>query len=281
MSKITLGLPEAHEKLTGRIFYKRRKEKGYIDAGNVLEFADASTQSLVTRVSTRQGARYVNDEQGDIRHDAWTFLLDERDEEQEKLLRLAGAFSTVQQAGVEGASATLEDVVAGRWFMIGAYNIANVFVTASDSGPQEEGVDYILDRSNGRLQVVPDAGISDGEDLTVTFDEPQINFRSVTSQQNPLFYCDFIVEEANQYDPMSLRRMAFYGYMNMLEFPSQTGEFGKYRVKITPASAVTILKRPTAETLPTIDDGNTPGNSSSSQSLSSSSSGHSSSSSSS
>lgn len=281
MSNVTLGLPEAHEKLTGRIFYKRRREKGYIDAGNVLEYADASTQSLVTRVRTQQGARYVNDEQGDIRHDAWSCLLDERDENQEKLLRLAGAFSTNQQAAVEGATATLEDVVAGRWFMIGAYNIANVSVTASDSGAQEEGTDYELDKSNGRLRVIPDAGIADGEDLTVTFDEPQINFRSATSQVNPLFYCDFIIEETNQYDAMSLRRMAFWGYLNILEFPAQTGEFGKYRVKVTPGQPVTFLKRPTAETLPTIDDGNTPANSSSSQSNSSSSSGHSSSSSSS
>jgi hypothetical protein len=281
MGDIVIGHPEAHEKLTAKLFWKRVGESGYNDAGNVRDYVDATTRSLVTRARAADGARHVNDEQVDVNHEAYTFLLDERDPAQEILLKLARQLTDQQQADTEGATATLEDVVQGKWYAIGAYNIVNVAVTASLSGTQEEDVDFELDRENGRLRVIPDAGISDGEDLTVTFDEPGINFEKYESQYAPLFYCDLIIEEHNQYHRMWLRRMSFTGYLNITEFPSQTGEFGTFRAKVTPSGPVTVLKRPEGQTLPSHSEEGVAGESSSSQSLSSSSSGHSSSSSSS
>lgn len=281
MSKIVLGHPEAHEKLTARLFWKRRGESGYNDAGNVRDYVDASTRSLVTRATARDGARFVNDEQADLIHEAFTFLLDERDANQEILLKLARQLTDEQQAAVEGATATLEDVVNGKWYAIGAYNIANVAVTGSVGGALDEGTDYELDKENGRLRVIPDAGVSNGEDLTVTFDEPGIEFEKFETQYNPLFYCDVILEESNQFSPMWLRRAAFTAYLNITEFPSQTGEFGTYRVKVTPSGPITWLKRPEAQTLPTHGETGAAAESSSSSSNSSTSSGHSSSSSSS
>ena len=282
MARITLGHPEAHEKLTARLFWKLKTETGYNDAGNVREYADATTRSLVTRARSEDGARHVNDEQVDVNHEAWTFLLDERDPAQEKLLKLARRLSNETQAAVEGTTATIEDVENGKWYAIGAYNIQNVRVTASSSGLQDEGTDYVLDKENGRIQVVDGAGISDGETLTLTFDEPQIILERYESQYAPLFYCDIIIEEHNQYHKMWLRRMAFSGYLNVTEFPSQTGEFGTFRAKVTPAGPVTTLKRPEGQTLTALEEtAEAAGMSSSSQSNSSSSSGHSSSSSSS
>lgn len=281
MSKIVLGHPEAHEKLTARLFWKRKGESGYNDAGNVRDYVDATTRSLVTRATARNGARFVNDEQADVVHEAFTFLLDEHDAAQEILLRLARQLTDQAQAAVEGTAATLEDVVNGKWYPIGAYNIANVAVTGSVGGLLEEGTDYELDKESGRLRVIPDAGVANGEDLTVTFDEPGIDFEKFETQYNPLFYCDVILEEHNQYSRTWLRRAQFSAYLNITEFPSQTGEFGTFRVKVTPSGAITWLKRPEAQTLPTHGETGAAAESSSSSSNSSTSSAHSSSSSSS
>lgn len=279
---IVLSHPEAREKLTARLFWKRRGESGYNDAGNVRDYVDATTRNLVTRAVARDGARFVNDEQADLTHEAYTFLLDERDPAHELLLKLARQLTDEQQAAVEGATATISNAKAGKWFAIGAYNISNVTVSGSVAGLCDEGTDYELDKENGRLRVIPAAGIADGETLTVTFDEPGMDFEKYESQYNPLFYCDVIIEEHNQYHRMWLRRASFTAYLNVTEFPSQTGEFGTYRVKVTPSGPTTWSKRGEAQTLPSVtasDEG--PARSSSSSSVSSSSSGHSSSSSSS
>lgn len=275
---ITLGHPEAHEKLTARLLWKRTSETGYNDAGNVKDYVNLTTRSLVTRATARDGARFVNDEQSDLCHEAYTFLLDERVAEQEVLLNIGRQLDNVSQPAAEGSTATLSSVVGNKWFAIGSYNIANVTVTASASGSCEEGTDYELDKENGRLRVIPQAGISDGENLTVTFDRPGIEFEQYESQYDALFYCDLIVEEYNQHSKMWLRRMAFAGYLNVIEFPTQTGEFGHYRVKATPSGPVTTLKRPEGQTLPTHEEGGGAANSSSSSSNSSASSSNSSSS---
>jgi hypothetical protein len=280
-NQITLGHPEAHEKLTARLFWKRKGESGYNDAGNVKDYVDATTRSLVTRARAENGFRNINDEQADVNHEAWTFLLDEHVPEQEKLLRLAKQLTDEQQASAEGATASLTGVKGGRWFSLGNYNIANVTVTGSVAGFCDEGTDYEIDKENGRLRVIPGGTIADGETLTCTFDEPQINFEKYSSQDNPLFYCDVILEEHNQFHKMWLRKLTMSAYLNVTEWPSQTGEFGQYRVKVTPSAPVSILKRGEGQTLPSHVEGGAPANSSSSSSNSSTSSGDSSSSSSS
>jgi hypothetical protein len=197
--------------------------------------------------------------------------LDERDPEQEKLIKLARQIPDLVQAGGEGATASCEDIVAGRWFIIGAFNIDNVTVNASASGPLEEGTDYELDRQNGRIRVIPDAGVSDGENLNLTFDQPAIRFEKYESQFNPLFYCDIIIEEHNQYHKLWLRQMKCTAYLNVTEFPTQTGEFGHFRIKATPSGPVTVLKRPGAQSIPDVTASvEGPAHSSSSSSTSSS-----------
>ena len=126
MNAITLGHPEAHEKITARLFWKRAQDSGYNDAGNIREFVDATTRSLVTRARAEDGARHVNDEQTDLNHEAYTFLCDERVPEQEKLISLASHDTSVEQTLSEGATATITDIALGKWYSIGAYNIANV-----------------------------------------------------------------------------------------------------------------------------------------------------------
>lgn len=249
-TKIVLGHPEAHEKLTARLLWKRTADSGYNDAGNVKEFVDATTRSLVTRARAEDGARHVNAEVVDVNHESFTFLLDERTPEQELLLRLARQLSDKAQTGTEGATATLLNAHRGRWYAIGAYNVANVAVTGSVTGELVEGEDYELDAASGRLRILEEAGVSQGESLNLTFDQPDLEFEQFETQYNALFYCDVIIEEHNQFHKMWLRRTTARGYLNVTEFPSQTGEFGQYRVKFTPSEPMTVLKRREGQTLP-------------------------------
>ena len=208
---IVLGHPEAHEKLTARLFWKRTTDYGYNDAGNCKDYVDATTRSLVTRARAADGARHVNDEQADVNHEAYTFLLDERDANQEVLLKQSLRQSDQAQTANEGVTASITNTRSGKWFTVGAYNIANVAVTSNLSGAQEEGVDYELDKENGRIRIIPNAGIGDGETLTLTFDEPAVTMQKFQTQYNPLFYCDVVIEEHNQFSRMWLRRLSFRG----------------------------------------------------------------------
>jgi hypothetical protein len=254
---IVLGQAEAHEKLTARVFWQRVGESGFNDAGNVKEYANATTRSLVTRARAADGGRHVNDEQADVNHEAYTFLLDERDAAHEALLHAGTQQDDQIQAHGEASTASLSDVQKGKWYPIGAYGIANVAVSASGSGILEEGTDYELDTENGRIHIKRDADLSNGESLTLTFDQPRLEFEKFESQGQLLCNCNIIVEEYNQHSGFFLRRFAATGYLNVTEFPNQTGEFASYRVKFTPSAPITILKRATAtavETAPEVDE---------------------------
>lgn len=279
--EIRIGNVEAHEKLTSRLFWRKANEVGYHDAGNVKEFVDASSRSLVTREVAEDGFRRVNDEQVNVNHEAYTFLLDERSEEQDKLILLARQLTDETQAAADGTTATISDSRKGRWHALGQYNIDNVQVVGSLRGTAVEGTDYELDKEAGRIKVLEDGAIADREDLTLTFDQPALTFNKFESNYET-FYCDVKVEQYNQLSKVPLRWASFSGFLNIVEFPSHTGEFGVYRARITPSDRVTWYKRQTYD-LNTVT--NTPnevgGQSSSSSSNSSSSSGHSSSSSSS
>jgi hypothetical protein len=196
---IVLGHVEAHEKLTAKLFWRHVGESGYNDAGNVKEYANATTRSLVTRARADDGGRHVNDEQADVNHESYTFLLDEQDAAHEALLRAGTQKDDQIQAHGEGSTASLTDIVKGRWYPVGAYGIANVAVSASTSGQLEEGTDYELDTENGRIHILRDAEVSNGETLTLTFDQPRMEFEKFESQGQLLCHCDVIVEEFSQH----------------------------------------------------------------------------------
>lgn len=279
MEPIVIGHQEAHEKLTARIFWRRNGTSGYNDAGNVKEYANATSRSLVTRARADNGGRHVNDEQADLNHESYTFLLDELDASQQALLFAGQQQSNQSQLNSEGATAALTDVQLGKWYPIGAYGIANVVANASSSGQLDEGTDYELDTENGRIHFLRDATLSNGETVTLTFDQPALELEKFETQSQLLTYCDVIVEEHNQFSGMFLRRWTATGFLNVVEFPQQTGEFGSYRVKFTPNAPITVLKREEAASLPTQVETTEPaGRSSSSSSSTSATSSHSSSS---
>jgi hypothetical protein len=242
---------EAHEKLTGALFWKTVTESGYNNAGNVKEFADASTRNLVTRARAANGARFVNDEQPDLCHEAYTFLLDEHNAAQERLIKLATQLTDTSQTAAEGTTATVSSISKGKWFPIGYYNIANVTVTGNQTGEMIEGTDYTLEKEAGRIFIEEDGTSTEGEDLTLTFDRPAIQRQTFKTQQVSAFRCNVIIEKFNAFSSMWLYRSAATGYLNVIEFPSQTGEVGTYRVKFTPDGPMTWERRPEAATLPT------------------------------
>lgn len=268
-TRIKLGHVEAHEKLTARLFWRPIGEIGYIDAGNVREYRDASTRTLVTRVRAEQGTRYVDTEEAGTDHEAYEFLLDERVPNQERLIKLAQDQSDQRQNAVEGTTATFESVTLGRWYDIGAYGIANARVHSQLGGIAQEGTDYNIDLKNGRIELLEDAGISEGDDVVITFDQPGMRFEKRLTQKNPVFFCDIVIELHNQYSKMWLRRKAFQGFVNVIEFPTHGGEFASYRAKVTSRGPVTVLKRQQATDVPEVVESGAAANSSSSSSSSS------------
>lgn len=254
MSGITTGHQEAREKLTGRLFWKPVGQEGYRDAGSVREYADASSRTLVARARSERGARMTDAEQVDVAHEAWTFLLDERSPDQEELIRLATGLTATQQAALDGATATIESVTVGRWHDLGAVNVQNLRASGSLSGGLVAGTDYEVDLANGRILVLEGGRVEAGEDLTLVFDEPAATVYRSQSQQSPLFYVDAVVEEFNQFSQLFLRRWAFRGYLTVTEFPTQTGEFGVYRAKLTPSGPVSYQKRTEATSIAELQD---------------------------
>lgn len=251
MSAIRIGSREAHEKTTARLFWREVGQTGYNDAGSVREYADATVRSLVNRSKSRGGFRQVNDEQVDVNHQAWTFLLDERVPEQERIIALAKITPAVAQAFGEAVTATLALVSPGKWYDIGSVNIANVSVSGSVSGDLDEGVDFQVDTQNGRLYVEPDGTVPQSDTLLVTFDRPAMELETVKSQQKPLFRCEVLIEEHNQFSKTWLRKIECTACLSVIEFPQNAGDFSTYRLKVTAATKPTISKRPEAQDLAT------------------------------
>ncbi len=289
MDTIKVSHTEAHEKLTARLFFKLLTEAGYADAGNVKEFVDATSRSIVTRAASKGGFRITNDEQVDLETPAYTFQMDEHSYQQGRLIKLARITDNVAQAVGEGTTATITGIAFNRWFTIGSYGIENVTVTGSVSGLLEEGADYDLDKDNGRIYIKPSSATtadspsgqaSDGETLTVVFDRPSLSFQKFTSGQQPLFQADVIIELHSQHSKLWLYQITCRANIIVTEFPTQSGEFGMYKCRVAPIGNQTILKRGIAATLLTqkaASEG--PGKSSSSSSSSSASDNRSSSSS--
>lgn len=253
------------------MYWKLPGASGYNDAGNVREYVDSTTRALVTRTRSKQGTKHVDDEQTDLDHASFTFLLDEHYSEQRKLLKLAADQSAQVQSVSEGQSASVDAVSRGMWFEIGSYNVANIAVTGSLSGARDEGSDYQVDKQNGRIYIEAAGGIQNGEDLNITFDRPGMSLERQQTQQSPLFMCDVIIEEHNQFSKTWLRQHEFRGFLNVVEFPQHTGEFGIYRIKATVAGEAgggsgraRTRKRGPGETLPARVESGAAGESSSS-----------------
>jgi len=242
---ITLGHIEAHEKLTARLYVQPAGESGYIDCGNVADYKHVPEKQYRTRMVAEGGFRRVNDEQVDTVHDRWEFTLDEMDAFNHRLLHLAKAPSAASQAAATApaGTASLTGGVKGRCYFIGAVGLNTVVVTKGVA-TLVEGTDYTIDLGAGVLTFLPTSvTIEDGDDLSVTFGNSEVEFESFTGNSQVLFRGSVRILETNQFSGVPLREISFSGVLSVTAWPEQTGEFGKYTVRATATSSPVIRRR--------------------------------------
>lgn len=133
----------------------------------------------------------------------------------------------------------------GRTYFLGKQGISAVQVyKASDQSTVAASGNYTTDLNAGSITIIDTAsGISGGDNLEVAFTVAARSFETTTPYNQPLRRGTFLILEENQFSFESLRRNCFPGVLNVIAFPDQSGEFGKYAVRATPTSAPTITWR--------------------------------------
>lgn len=105
-------------------------------------------------------------------------------------LFLTGTASTTAQTGASAATETFTGVKLGRAYNIGATNtnpvgernLSSVSVTDQSGAPSyTEGTDYELDLDQGLIQILEGGGISEGDDIEVTYDSAAVSWEHIES----------------------------------------------------------------------------------------------------
>ena len=204
---ITLGHIEAHEKLTARLFVQPTGESGYVDCGNVADYKHTPEKQYKTRMVAEGGFRRVNDEQVDTVHDRWEFTLDEVDTFNHRLLHLAQSPSSVSQVAKTApvGTASLTGITKGRCYFVGAVGL-NTVVVKKGVTTLVEGTDYAIDLGAGVLTVLPTSAlVVEGDDLSLTFGNLELEFESYTGNSQMLFRGGIRILETNQFSGAPLR----------------------------------------------------------------------------
>jgi len=89
-----------------------------------------------------------------------------------------GTADTLTQSALTGESDVFDSVSPMLWYQLGTSDaapagvrgVSNVSVEGAGATTLTEGSDYELDAQLGRLQILPDGNVSDGDSITVTYD---------------------------------------------------------------------------------------------------------------
>ena len=246
-SAITLGHIEAHEKLTARVLFKPNGQSAYVDLGNVKEYSEAHERTAVTRVVAEAGFRRTNDEQTDVLSYAWDFTLDELDAELLKIKDASTQGANLEQAAATApaGTATITDLALNRWYPIGKVGL-NTVVATKGVTPLVEGTDYDVDLDAGLIRFYGTTLVA-GDDVSLTFGNAALDWEVFTGGNSvPTLRGDVMILETNQFSRVPLRTTTFNGVLRATEFPTQSGEFGVWKVRATATSKPTIKRRSAA-----------------------------------
>jgi len=245
MNPITLGHVEAHEKLTARVFFIPDGSEGYYDLGNIKEYNEAHEYAAVTRVVAEKGYRRTNDEQIDVITAAWEFTLDEVDKDTLAFLN-QGTTAAESQAAVTAPAGTggvtLTAGNLGTWMPLGKVGL-NTLVVKDDATPTPNtlslGSDYEVDLGSGMIRFL--TGV--GELRTWTFGAAAVDFEVITGLNRPTLRGLFEIHEYNQHATIPLKTTNLEGVLRATEFPSQSGEIGTWKVRVTATSKPVVKRR--------------------------------------
>lgn len=241
---ITLGNTEAHEKLTARVYFTRDGESQAFELGNIKEYNEAHEYAAVTRVVAEKGYRRTNDEQIDVVTAAWEFTLDELDADLIRAVRLGTRESDATQASGAGSMGILA-AVRDKWYSMSAYGVSAVVVTIPMEDPTPDVTvpagSYVVDAGAGKIKFVTDLVV--GLAVTVAYTKPAVTFETFTGLDTPSTQGYAQIFEYNQFSETPLRITECRACLRATEFPTQAGEIGTYKLRLTALSKPTIKRR--------------------------------------
>lgn len=244
LTAITPGHIQGHEKTTARLYFQPDITGGYYEIGNILESKFTPEQQTVTRMSATGGARFVNDEQVNTRHDRWEFTGDEMSSMVQEMLLVGTANADTEQAlqTAPDGTASFTGAAPGLTFFIGRYNV-NTVVVKVGAATKTAVTDYVLDAGPGTLFIPVGTSIASGDTVSVTYGSPAQSFNSWTGQSQVLFQGAIRLMEYNQFSEVPLNTITFDGVLNGTAWPEQTGEFARFTIRATPTGPITKLRR--------------------------------------
>jgi len=238
---IALGHTEAHERLTARVFIDP-DGSGYVSLGNIIEYRYTPTRETIERRVAEKGYLLTDDEQIQTVKEAWEFTLDEEDAQTAQFLRLASQGADIDQAAESDGSATVSAVQPGRWYDIGVRRLTALTVTV-DSAEKTEGVDYDVDLDAGMIYIRPDGSIAAESDLSITYSSEEYKAQTFTGVSQVRFAGPVIIQEFSAHDGAPLRDIRFTGLLIATAYPEQTGEYGRWTVRVTARTKPSVTKR--------------------------------------
>ena len=109
-------------------------------------------------------------------------------------LFMSGQQASVAQSSGTGSTATLNDVVLGDSYYVGARNVTAVVITG-----KTEGTDYLLDAEAGIITILATGTITAASDVTVTFNKPAATISKIQGGlvASPSAKITFIADDSN------------------------------------------------------------------------------------
>lgn len=177
---ITVGTSAAKRRTSGRLYFKPTGLSYELDLGNIVDWKRNNKTERATHMASERGVKRVDLEQTHTVGFGYQFGLDEFPDKVVELLQKGAKGSATTQSSATGSTASFSSVKQGATYDLGKLNVSNVVITVSAVAKTLD-VDYTLDPATGRITILPTGTISDGANVSATFDVAQVvldNFSS-------------------------------------------------------------------------------------------------------
>jgi len=126
---------------------------------------------------------------------------------------LLGALATKQQAIQAAQAFTIDAVVPGRFYDLGARRITNLVATFDGTAAAVAGTDYrVASAEFGLIQILEGGGIPEGSSFEGTFDQPELTIDQIRIARNsaPVCHLLYLADDANQDGDASRDRLEIW-----------------------------------------------------------------------
>lgn len=161
----------------GKCYFNRRNSDGTYDGerfmGNVVTLEIGTTDDIRERFSSAEASAPLLKRVNVRRVQEMTLTLDHFEKEN-LALALMGDNAEYTQAVATNAEVTFENVVEDRYYKLPHRNLTAIDSVEVGVTTMTLNVDYQVDLVQGRVYIIPGAGINAGDDVVVTYDAPAI-----------------------------------------------------------------------------------------------------------